>query len=510
MRRKDRGRTSLGRLRPFRGRTPRPGGGRWRFLLPAALLALAALPAPALAHLRLRSSVPADRARLSAVPRQIRLAFTQPVELAFTRIEFLGSDRRTIPLAPLSAVPDSPSVVVARIQGPLVAAGTYTVRWQTAGPDGHPISGRIVFFIEPGAAGLVVREPLGPGRPLVDHHPAAAAPEGPAFDAGSPLYAAIRWLTFAGLLGIVGAAAFRLLVLGLLERERIPFAEPLIAPAAGRAACLALAMAGILVIAALLRLYAQSYALHGAKLALDPERLRATLTRTTWGLGCIVQAVASLVTLAGTLVARRRHALGWGIVALAALALAFTPAFSGHAATASRFPTLAILADGLHVIGAGGWLGSLLVVIAVGLPVASRLPHTDRGPAIAALVNAFSPTALFFAGIVVATGTFAAWLHMGALSAFWTTAYGRTLLLKLAVLSLVFGTGAYNWLRVKPLLGSEESARRLRRSALFEVAVGAAVLAVTAVLVATPPPMESGSMAGANPEGPAIEAPPGR
>ena len=74
----------------------------------------------------------------------------------------------------------------------------------------------------------------------------------------------------------------------------------------------------------------------------------------------------------------------------------------------------------------------------------------------------------------------------------WESAYGRTLLLKLALLSAVFGTGAYNWLRVRPALGSEVAAGRLRRSAALELAVGVVVLAVTAVLVATATPSPVG------------------
>lgn len=51
-------------------------------------------------------------------------------------------------------------------------------------------------------------------------------------------------------------------------------------------------------------------------------------------------------------------------------------------------------------------------------------------------------------------------------------------------------TGAYTWLRVKPTLGQVEGAHRVRRSALVELAVGIVVLAVTAVLVATPTPVD--------------------
>jgi putative copper export protein len=64
------------------------------------------------------------------------------------------------------------------------------------------------------------------------------------------------------------------------------------------------------------------------------------------------------------------------------------------------------------------------------------------------------------------------------------------LLLKLAVLSPVAATGAYNWLRVRPALGGDAGAARIRRSATAELAVGALVLLATAALVATPTAME--------------------
>jgi putative copper export protein len=91
-----------------------------------------------------------------------------------------------------------------------------------------------------------------------------------------------------------------------------------------------------------------------------------------------------------------------------------------------------------------------------------------------------------FAALVVGTGLFASWLHLPSPAALWQSGYGRTLLLKLAVLSLVFATGAYNWLWVRPALGADAATRRRRRSATLELAVGVLVLLVTAVLVATP------------------------
>jgi hypothetical protein len=69
------------------------------------------------------------------------------------------------------------------------------------------------------------------------------------------------------------------------------------------------------------------------------------------------------------------------------------------------------------MVGAGGWLGSLVLVVAAGIPAALRLPDGEPGPAVAELVNAFSPAALLFAGLVSATGVFSAWIHLEAFSA---------------------------------------------------------------------------------------------
>jgi copper resistance protein D len=265
----------------------------------------------------------------------------------------------------------------------------------------------------------------------------------------------------------------------------------LIAMTRARAASLGIVASLVLVIAALARLVAQAATMHGAESALDGGLIASMVSTTAWGRGWIVQIATAVVALAGFAIARRGHAAGWKIALAGALALAFTPALSGHAASAPRLTPLAIVADGLHVVGAGGWLGSLVVVVAIGIPAALTLDESERGAAVADLVNAFSPTALGFAGLVAITGVLAAWLHLGGLAALWSSTYGRVLLVKLAILSLAAGTGAFNWLRVRPTLGDMVGARRIRRSASVELVVGALVLAVTAILVATPTPTDS-------------------
>jgi putative copper export protein len=158
--------------------------------------------------------------------------------------------------------------------------------------------------------------------------------------------------------------------------------------------------------------------------------------------------------------------------------------------TASGVVTLFVCARGSRWLrGDSEWSAwdALPALLLAGVPAARRLGTSERGQAVAALVNAFSPTALGFAALVVATGVLAAWLHLGSLAALWASGYGRTLLLKLAAVAVLVAAGAYNWRVMRPALGSDAATGRLRRSAGFELIVSLVVLAVTAVLVATMP-----------------------
>lgn len=469
----------------------------------AMILALAISPEVAAAHDGLQRSSPAKDAVLAVAPGSLRLTFTNAPNLRFSRVQLLDPANASVALGELRL--DSIRTVVADIRGPL-KAGRYTVVWQIAGADGHPVRGRFSFSIADGASGIADTatpahrggEPganvPAPGADSVPaaHHQMPPVPSEDAFDADSPAYVIVRWATFLALLIAIGVVAFQAVVLPLFVRRSDPATSAAVTVAASRrAAGVGAAAAAALFVAALARLAAQSYAMHGGSGALDMRLIAAMVTQTLWGWGWITQVVAALVAVFAFRAIRAGHKWGFGAAGLAVLALAVTPALSGHAASVSRLKPLAIGADALHVVGAGGWLGSLLIVLAVGIPAALALERTEsRGLAVADLVNAFSPTALLFAGLAGVTGLVSAWLHLESLSNVWGSTYGRVLLLKLAVLSVVAATGAYNWLRVRPALGGLEGAARIRRSARIEVAIGVVVLLVTAILVATPAPME--------------------
>jgi putative copper resistance protein D len=142
----------------------------------------------------------------------------------------------------------------------------------------------------------------------------------------------------------------------------------------------------------------------------------------------------------------------------------------------------------VHQLGGGAWIGTLFLVVAAGYGGTRDLPESERHPLIAALVHAYSPVALAGVTTAVLAGVALALGSIEPVSALWSTGYGRTLLLKLLLLGGTAAIGAYNWRRVRPRLGHEESTGRLYRSATLELILGALLLGATAILVALPAP----------------------
>lgn len=301
-----------------------------------------------------------------------------------------------------------------------------------------------------------------------------------------PLLASVvRWGTFLALLITIGAAAFRIFVLGRLTAT--PSDLPSRYTIEGRAAAWGLGGALVLVPLALARLALQVAELRDpSEPWIDPARMM--LFETTWGTGWWVQVGAALVGAAGFSIVCARQASkgGWGAATLGAMALAVTPALSGHAAGSPTWPVLAVVGDTLHVLGAGAWLGTLTILVAT---IVARRAAIDPA-VVATAVQVFSPLALVSAAVVVASGVLASWLHVDRVSSLWMTQYGQRLLFKLGLFVLVLALGAFNWRRVTPRLGSVAGVTSLRAAARAELAVATLILLITAVLVATPLPGE--------------------
>ncbi|MFQ6552722.1 CopD family protein [Aestuariibius insulae] len=161
-----------------------------------------------------------------------------------------------------------------------------------------------------------------------------------------------------------------------------------------------------------------------------------------------------------------------------AVAVAVSYAQVGHSLGDPRAALAMLLV--LHLLAAAFWVGAL-----------APLHRAAGNVGGAALLHRFGVVALMMVAVLVVAGTALAWLLSGSLSALFGTAYGWTLLAKVAVVALLLGLAALNKLRLVPALAADDPSApsALHRSIVFEGAAVILILLATATLttLTTPP-----------------------
>lgn len=215
----------------------------------------------------------------------------------------------------------------------------------------------------------------------------------------------------------------------------------------------------------------------------------ALLLGTQWGRAWVLGAAASVLAPILFLVASSTDSRGaasrasWVPATAVAAGMCAVPAFTGHAAGSEGLRWLLIPADVLHVLAAGSWIGGLLFVLVA--DAVARIRSVEGGGLLADVVPRFSSVALVSGGLLAATGTLAAFVHVESAGALFASTYGRLLLAKVALVLFVMVLGAINWRRLTPRLVKEDVDSPIRRNAMRELVVAQLVIVVTAVLVRT-------------------------
>lgn len=367
-------------------------------------------------------------------------------------------------LSPLRVDSGNASALTADVPPGLVP-GAYRILWTAAGKDGHPSHGTIAFHVE-----MTAKREFTPV--VVDNPP--DTDKGPATIAVAGALGSIiaRWLAFASCFVLIGVVTFRYLVLGRMTPGESQLFSVI---ASNNAATLGIAAAVGSLLAAMLKLVRESSDM--------PDASLVSILQSTWGISLLIQIAAAIVAGIALYYVHRANR-GWLAALVATAALAAAPSFAAHAASA-KASYIAIPTDIVHVIVGGMWLGTLTVIVIVGISAALKTPDTVRpGARVAHMINIFSPLALTCGGAVVLTGVGSALLEIPTLHSLWTTPYGVILLLKLFFVSLLFAAGAWNWKRMKPRLTGDDAIAPMRSSASLELMIAVAVLAVTSILVA--------------------------
>lgn len=428
-----------------------------------AALGLLAAPQLALAHAQLVSSSPGAGAAVEAAPAELRLIFSEIVELGYSRVEVIDADGQPVPTGAQHLDPGDARVVVLPLE-PL-PDGTYLVSWRAlSGADGHVTQGSFSFGVGTAVGGD--GETHGGGHGSSYAAPGHAVP---------PIETLMRSLAYAGTGLGLGLAVLALLVFGPVLGRLLPL--PLQRLQLGALALAALATLGIGVIA-------------GSGL-LDPGGSPADALEATAGffldsrVGLFLAQRAAVLALGAALglvllQRRRARAALWvaGVAGFAALLLTVAP--SHAAAFDSPAPAAA---DLVHLAAMSIWFAGLVSLAALVTGVAPGI----GGKALRAIVPRFSALALVSVGLLAVSGAYLDWIMTRQLLPL-DTSYGRTLSLKVAVALMALAVGGLNYLdggRGREWLGG------LRNRLTLEAGLAFFVIVLTGNLTADAPPAES-------------------
>jgi copper transport protein len=409
----------------------------------ALALLVAALPwHGAHAHAVLLESSPAPNAVLEHAPDRVVLRFNEPVSPAVIRL-LQAVDEASIELEGVEVTDTELSAPFP----PGLPEGSYVLSYRVRSADGHAVVGSFVFAI--GAPGTFTTF--------------EAAGEADEFWAAAGMAARALW--YGSLLLAAGLALF-LGVMPVPTELRPPLRQALAWLAVlGLAACVAI-------------LGTTGGALYGGppSALLDPQPWHIAL-----GSAVAASVAAAVPGLAILLLAVRRTSRHERLALLAgALLVTASFALSGHAATSGP-AWIARPALVLHALCAAYWVGAFAPL----LLAVRRLPRKGA----LALLRSFSARAVGAVACLVLAGVVLAALQVRTPGALLTTDYGRLLLLKLALVTVLLGLGALNRLVLTPALERRaDAAVGLRRTIGVDLALAAGVVALTAGLGSVPPP----------------------
>lgn len=467
--------------------------------------------APALAHAVLVEAVPADRSALAGPPDEVRLTFSEPVEVATGALRVFDADAERIDLGPRAS--DDPAVVTVALP-PDLPDGGYVATYRVTSADSHVVAGVLTFTV------------------------------GDAQEVGDELVAELFGGAGSGLTGVLGPllrgvgyvatllAAGAVVIAGAVLRrddDRV------------RARRLARAAAAVGLAVTVLAVPIQAAAVTGERLvgSLAPGAFGEVVT-TSFGTATMVRLVGLLVVLLGWRPGAERLRARAAVPVVGAVLAVGSFLLDGHQRSMEPM-TLLVAADAVHLVAGAVWFAGLVLLVpvlrrpvAVAEPAyagsapaqrgASRL--TEATPADAAgasaatpadaagaspatpadaagVVARFSSLALVSALAVLGSGVAMSSVLVASPSALTSTSYGRTLLVKLGAVAVVLLLAAVNRQRLVPAIvrrdreaGADAAWGRLHRTVRAEALLVVVVLLVTGALVSQRPAAVEAGLAG--------------
>lgn len=295
---------------------------------------------------------------------------------------------------------------------------------------------------------------------------------------------ASRFLHYAAVMALFGVSLFPLYAYADRQRQWSTRLDSVLHAIVFGAAIAAL-LSGILWLA-----FTTAMMTGTASAATDWDALSSVLSDMTFGHVWLVRLALVVLILAATVLRSASTANVHRDIhtpLLAALLLA-SLAGVGHTQQNDGLPWLIHTgADGLHLLGAGAWLGGLLV-LAIVLAPNSAVSASDQMDT-ADVLRRFSGMGYVAVAVLVASGAINGWYLVGSFAGLVTTPYGQLLLIKLCLFAGMLALAASNRFRLMPALTRESEASqrraslaRLRGHVLAEETLGLLVMVIVSAL----------------------------
>jgi copper transport protein len=440
---------------------------RGRALIALASVALVTLIIPGLAsaHAVLLRTSPVASKVVNVPPVLVSLTYSEPVEPRFAIVSVTDAAGRQLTAGP----PRRAATDADELDVPLerLAQGWYLVYWRVVSVDGHPVRGAFTFAVGPNP---------GPSPQFVIPSISETA--------ATPGLLTARGATFLSLMVAVGLFVLRMLIARPLVGRVRGASLRAVEIAFGAALAVALIATPIYVELATAQFSRRSFFDFGDVVPLVRD---SSFGRSYVDLELVLVffAIAAFIAIAIDRPERRQRsvaellALDGALVAGGAALL--VPGLAGHAAETSP-SGLALALDWLHLAGGSVWIGGLigLLVVWVTLGAGRRLAGLK------VVAPRFSRVAFASVMLVIASGTWAAILHLPTLSSLWDTSYGRALIVKVALLGGAMLLASGNVSRTVPRLAAADTqpARAEGAATLLRTLVSGEVLLVVAVIFA--------------------------
>jgi copper transport protein len=465
---------------------------------------------PAYAHALLLRSDPVADVVLPQSPARVHLWFSEDLNGAASRIIVWDWNRQVENVGNATLVPGQSRQLEVGLR-PL-PAGSYLVLWTSvSAQDGHVLHGSYLFS---------VKHP-GPGPSLAG---VSVGGTGQTFPDGPTLASILaHWLELLTVVAWVGSVVFSLFVFPVAARRvdgRVRARERSRLRLIVQTAVVALVCSSAVLIAV------DAYNLAGqnwtdavshstisavfsaqyGQLWIGRQALALVGLLTTFGFGLRVTSNGS---------GRPRDTYAVMSCFVIGVIYLYTFAASGHAASAaigdlagSHIASASVGIDWLHFTGDSLWFGGQIYIVLVLIPILGmRRGGGTHGPIFLDTLNRFSPLAYLSIGFFIASGAFAGVVHIPSWYAFFHSAYGWTLIIKMGLIGLMMLTSAVTVYLIRPEIrrttGSAELAhdgpalhqdrsaflmRRLVQGLGINPVLGLGVLLATSVMFYYPVP----------------------